>query len=195
MTIKRAKVLTDKQFSKLMKHLAEGLNPERDHVMFALSFKCGLRAQEIAGLNWIDVTDAEGNIYKPDTMIELPHSITKGSVTEGKIIMHKLVYNTLKNLRKANLSEFLMPAPRSPSGRMSTNNVTVYMHAVFKKLGYVGCSSHSGRRTFGTKLARIANKQGGSFVDVKDLLRHKDIRTTRAYVDSSDTQKKMIAAI
>ena len=195
MAIKRAKVLTDEQFKGLMASMLKGLHPERDQLMFALSYKCGLRAKEIAGLRWYDVTNAKGQILKEGELVNLPHSITKGKKSETKIVMHKLVRKCLKNLRKKSKGEYIMYASRSPSDKMSTNSLTVYMHNIYSKLGFQGASSHSGRRTFGTKLARSCNKHGGSIVDVQRLMRHADIRTTEIYIDPSDTQKNMALAL
>lgn len=195
MAIKRAKVLSDKQFSEVMHALSRGLHPERDQLMFSLSYKCGLRAKEIAGLSWRDVTNAKGKILKVGDMIYLPHNITKGSKADTKIVMHKLVRDCLKNSKKADKGKHPMYASRTPSKRMSTNALTVYMHNVYSKLGFQGASSHSGRRTFGTKLARSCNKHGGSIIDVQRLMRHVDIRTTEIYIDPSDTQKNMALAL
>jgi integrase len=194
MAIKRAKTLDDAQFDILMSYLARGNNPLRDRVMFALSFKCGLRAKEIAGLNWSDVVDVQGNVYATGSVIDLSHKITKGGKVDSKIIMHPLVYDCLCELQKSG-TKVILPAPRTADGRMTYNNVTVYMHAIYKSLGFQGCSSHSGRRTFGTKLARSCNLNGGSITDVQELMRHSDIRTTRIYIDPSDTQKNMIMGI
>jgi integrase/recombinase XerD len=194
-TIKRAKTLDDKQFSALMSALDKGLHPERDQLMFALSYKCGLRAKEIAGLNWREVTNAKGKILKVGDLIHLPHNITKGSKADTKIVMHKLVRDCLKTLRNSHRSKHMMYASRNTADRMSTNSLTVYMHNVYSKLGFQGASSHSGRRTFGTKLARSCNKHGGSIIDVQRLMRHVDIRTTEIYIDPSDTQKNMALAL
>ncbi len=195
MAIKRAKTLDDPQFDILMSYLARGNNPLRDRVMFALSFKCGLRAKEIAGLNWEDVTDAQGSVLPAGAIIDLSHKITKGGKVDSKIIMHPLVHDCLIELQASDGVKFILDAPRTPSGRMTYNNVTVYMHAVYKRLGFQGCSSHSGRRTFGTKLARSCNQNGGSIADVQQLMRHSDIRTTRIYIDPSDTQKNMVMGL
>lgn len=195
MAIKRAKVLSDKQFSEVMGALSKGLHPERDQTMFALSYKCGLRAKEIAGLNWFDVTNSKGKILKVGSMIHLPENITKGRKSNTKIVMHKLVRSCLKELRKSRKGKPIMYASRNPSDRMTTNSLTVYMHNTYSKLGFEGASSHSGRRTYGTKLARSCNKHGGSIVDVQRLMRHKDIRTTEIYIDPSDTQKSMALAL
>src|SRR6266566_151235 len=62
--------------------------------------------------------------------------------------------------------------------------------------GLKGCSSHSGRRTFVTRAARIVHKAGGSLRDVQLLAGHRSIQTTQRYIDGdTDAQRKLVAMI
>lgn len=194
MAQRKAKTLDDTQFENLIDFVRVGKHPQRDIVMLGLSFKCGLRSKEIAGLTWHDVTDSQGRFIIPGETVLLGDHITKGSKPDTKVIMHKFVHDNLPNLRMLNKSaDTIMYAPRG--GSMTANNVTVYLYQLYERAGLVGCSSHSGRRTFGTNLARRCNLHGGSIADVQELLRHADIRTTRQYVDPSDTQKALISSL
>ena len=66
----------------------------------------------------------------------------------------------------------------------------------FKNIGLRGCSSHSGRRTFVTRAARIVHKAGGSLRDVQLLAGHRSIQTTQRYIDGdSDAQRKLVSMI
>ena len=51
--------------------------------------------------------------------------------------------------------------------------------------GFVGCSSHSGRRTFITNAARKISTVGGSLRDVQVLAGHTNLRTTQRYIDEN----------
>jgi integrase/recombinase XerD len=53
----------------------------------------------------------------------------------------------------------------------------------FKALGYDGCSSHSGRRTFITNAARNIGRFGGSLRDVQALARHSSLAMTQTYIE------------
>ena len=75
MATKHAKTLDDLMFARLMIEVSKGDHSLRDQVMLLLSYKAGLRAQEIAGLEWTDVTDAEGNV-RNDTLF-VPGDIAK----------------------------------------------------------------------------------------------------------------------
>jgi integrase/recombinase XerD len=46
-------------------------------------------------------------------------------------------------------------------------------------LGFVGCSSHSGRRTLITNVARKISTVGGSLKDVQQLAGHANLQTTQ----------------
>ena len=59
---KRAKTLTPDQLTKFLGRVSEtSRNPKADLAIFLLSFRAGLRAQEIAGLEWAKhLMDADG---------------------------------------------------------------------------------------------------------------------------------------
>jgi integrase/recombinase XerD len=81
-------------------------------------------------------------------------------------------------------------------GPMTPLSVVVWFHRAFKSIGLKGCSSHSGRRTFVTRAARLVHKAGGSLRDVQLLAGHRSIQTTQRYIDGdSDAQRKLIALI
>lgn len=199
MSIKRAKTVTQDVYSRLLEFVGFGKHPARDSVMLSLSFKAGLRAKEIAGIRWRDVTDAEGNILPAKSWIWLPSSIVKGRREDSKFPLHEETREFLVHLQKVHPNPVgamtLMYAPKAVSGKMTTNNVTVYLHQLYHRFGVDGCSSHSGRRTFITSLARTCNTFGCSMKDVQALARHSDIRTTEKYLDPSDNSLLMAMAL
>jgi integrase/recombinase XerD len=66
----------------------------------------------------------------------------------------------------------------------------------YQAVGLEGCSSHSGRRTFITRAARLVHKAGGSLRDVQLLAGHRSIQTTQRYIDGdSDAQRKLVSMI
>src|SRR5439155_24242586 len=81
-------------------------------------------------------------------------------------------------------------------GPMTALSIVVWFNRAFKNVGLKGCSSHSGRRTFVTRAARIVHKAGGSLRDVQLLAGHRSIQTTQRYIDGdSDAQRKLVAMI
>jgi integrase/recombinase XerD len=79
---------------------------------------------------------------------------------------------------------------------MRSISIVNWFAAAYRKLGLSGCSSHSGRRTFITKAARLVYKAGASLRDVQLLAGHRSIQTTQRYIDGdSDAQRKLVGLI
>jgi integrase/recombinase XerD len=190
---KHAKVLDDLMFAKIMIRVAEGSNPLRDQVMLLLSYKAGLRSQEIAGLEWTDITDATGAIRSD--FLFVPGDIAKRGF-ERSVPMNPHLYTALIQLRVARPKDKHVIYSLNPKKtRLTANAVTVWFHELYKKFEYEGCSSHSGRRTFITKLARKAGAHDCSIRDVMMLAGHRNLGTTESYVELSPNVGRLVAAI
>jgi integrase/recombinase XerD len=73
--------------------------------------------------------------------------------------------------------------------------VNLFAH-VFRAVNLVGCSSHSGRRTFITRAARLVAETGGSLRDVQLLAGHRSLQTTQRYIEGdTDAQRKLVSLI
>jgi integrase/recombinase XerD len=63
----------------------------------------------------------------------------------------------------------------------------------YLRLGFIGCSSHSGRRTFITNAARRISMVGGSLRDVQALAGHSSLSTTQRYIEiNADAKRKVV---
>jgi len=163
MLTKQAKVLSDQQIKAVMKYLEScPRNSLRNQIMFLLSLH-GCRSKEIAELQISMITDSNGEIAPA---IALQNKASKG--TSGRIIpMNKLLKELLieyVGTRQCNQEQYLIVTERSV--KFSANAISVFFKRLYSKLGFVGCSSHSGRRTFITKCARKISQTGGSIRDV-----------------------------
>jgi len=78
---KQAKTLSKGQVEAMLAYLSTTRHPERNRLIFLLSVKAGLRAKEIARLNWLMTNDSQGEIGRT---IYLLDSASKGK--SGRII-------------------------------------------------------------------------------------------------------------
>jgi integrase/recombinase XerD len=72
---------------------------------------------------------------------------------------------------------------------------TVWFARLYEALGFVGASSHSGRRTFITKAARKIVEAGGSLRDVQELAGHSSLATTQRYIAGDAEAKRRVVAL
>jgi integrase/recombinase XerD len=188
---KQAKILSVNDVSDLLIFASCGRHPIRNRVIVLLSAKAGLRAGEIAKLTWDMVLDPTGNVA---SAIELrDHAAKNGS---GRLIpVHPDLRQALAAYRS--LSTGIGPVIRSErGGAMTPLSIVVWFNRAFHAIGLDGCSSHSGRRTFITRAARLVHKAGGSLRDVQLLAGHRSIQTTQRYIDGdTDAQRKLVSLI
>jgi integrase/recombinase XerD len=63
----------------------------------------------------------------------------------------------------------------------------------YRKLQFIGCSSHSGRHSFIMQAARKASLVGGSLRDVQALAGHASLTTTSRYIETHvEAQQKLV---
>ena len=188
---KQAKVLSDRQVGLVLRSLETTRYPERDRVLFLLSVKAGLRAKEIARLTWRMVTEAQGQVG--DTLALEDHA-SKGR-SGRPIPLHRELRTALQALhtQRGKLTYADWPVIYSERGRgMSANSVAHWFGRLYRGLGFSGCSSHSGRRTFITKAARKIVEAGGSLRDVQQLAGHTSLHTTQRYVEGDSEAKRRV---
>jgi len=179
---KQAKTLSKGQVEAVLGYLARTRHPARNRLIFLLSVKAGLRAKEIARLTWWMTNDSRGEIGRA---ICLQDSASKGR--SGRMIpLSDEVRDALIEHRRQVLS-FTGPFVISTERSLSTSPQAIVnmFQRWYRHLGFVGCSSHSGRRTFITNAARKISTVGGSLRDVQMLAGHSNLRTTQAYIEAN----------
>ena len=188
---KQAKILSLGDVNDLLVFASCTRHPLRNRVIVLLAAKAGLRAAEIAKLTWDMVLDPTGDI---GSVIELRDHVAKNG--GGRLIpVHPDLRAALAAYRS--LSTERGPVIRSErGGAMTPLSVVVWFGRAFQNIGLNGCSSHSGRRTFITRAARLVHHAGGSLRDVQLLAGHRSIQTTQGYIDGdSDAQRKLVSMI
>jgi integrase/recombinase XerD len=188
---KQAKLLANQHIVELLTFARCSRYPCRNRIIVLLSVKAGLRAGEIAKLTWEMLLDPTGDV---GTTIELlDKAAKKGS--GRRIPLHKDLRNALVHWRTQTPGIGAV-VPSERGGPMRPLSIVTWFAGAYRTLGLAGCSSHSGRRTFITRAARMVHKAGGSLRDVQLLAGHRSIQTTQRYIDGdSDAQRKLVSLI
>jgi integrase len=191
---KQAKTLTPAQVARVLNEVKLGLYPERDRVMVLLSVNAGLRAVEISKVTWGMVLDAGGNI---GDVLELRDRATKGETGGRQVPLCAELRAALQALKgdvTPDADARVIHSQRDMG--LSAGSITVWFHRLYNRLGLKGASSHSGRRTFVTELAKTIVAHGGSLRDVQQLAGHASLATTQRYIEgSSDAKRSAIEAL
>ena len=179
--IKQAKVLTDNELKKVISYIeAVDRYAERNKAIILLTHYCGLRVNEIASLLVSDVVNDDGEV---NDVIHLTANQTKGSDSR-RVFVSKKAKTALKQYLQSDLSViqrvYLFNTQKSK--RFNTNALTQLVKRLYERVGIVGASSHSGRRTFITKLAT----SGVSVRVIAEAVGHSSIATTQRYIDVND---------
>ena len=191
MSGKQAKILCEDDLEDLLVYASATRNPIRNRIIVLLSAKAGLRAGEIANLTWDMVVEPNGAI---GTVLELRDYAAKKR--SGRLIpLHKDLRDALASWRGVTCG--VGPVALSERGdAMTPLSIVVWFARAYRAIGLEGCSSHSGRRTFITRAARLVHKAGGSLRDVQLLAGHRSIQTTQGYIDGdTDAQRKLVSLI
>jgi len=190
---KQAKTLSKGQVEAMLAYLSATRRPNRNRLIFLLSVEVGLRAKEIARLTWWMVNDSQGQVART---IYLQDSASKGK--SGRVIpMSDEVRNALIEYRDE-VTSFSGPHVISTERGLSTSPQAIVnmFQRWYRHLGFVGCSSHSGRRTFITNAARKISTVGGSLKDVQELAGHANLRTTQRYIEPNpEAQVRVVGLV
>jgi len=189
---RQAKTLTPAQLDALLEQIRGRRDGLRSKVIILLSVRAGLRAAEIAKLEWQMVLDASGKVGQS---LDVQDRIAKKKHGR-RIPLHPDLRGALIALLRRT------PCPIGPvvrsrkGGHMRPNSLVNWFKALYGQAGYDGCSSHSGRRTFITQAARKVHEAGGSIRDVQLLAGHRSLMTTERYIDGdSHAQRRLVALL
>ncbi len=183
--MKQAKVLTDTEMKRLLAVIVNGRHAERNRLAVMLSHLAGLRVGEIAALNVGDVVDRDGKVRE---QVRLNPAYTKGGVGRTIFVNKRL---------KREITQYLdalpaLPAPASTLLRtqkrtsFSANTLCQLFGELYQRAGIDGAPSHSGRRSFITKLAHA----GISPKVIMELAGHRNLSTLQRYIAVTDEMKR-----
>lgn len=191
---RRAKILTDRNVDELLRHIARFDNaPLSGEVKLLLSVYAGLRVAEIASLTLDAVTEPDGSIGQ---FLVVRARYAKNR-RERTIPLNPRLREALIRFSRTHpgLEYFAYSRRWYTIKRQRTDAVKHWFSQLYRTTGLKGCSSHSGRRTFITRLARMANQHNASLRDVQMLAGHSRLDTTATYIETSDNVRSLVAAL
>ncbi len=177
----QAKTLTDREFVRVLEFLNGKRHEKRNRLMLCMTHYAGFRVGEVANLKLLDVLDSEGHVREQVTL--MPDQ-TKGSRERVVFLPAKLRLLIAEYIKQAKPKVWLFKSQKG--GKFSPNTLQATMTRLYERAGFTGCSSHSGRRSFLTKLA----SQGVSVRVLQELAGHRHIGTTQRYIDVNDEMKR-----
>ena len=187
---RQAKIITPTMLRRMLGAVAGRQTTKRDRVIILLSVKAGLRACEIARLDWSMVLDARGRVA--DCL-----AVSRRHRQEARRSAHPDASQPQARAGRAQAKRQRRGAGGSLDAwrRHAADQHRHWFTALFASLGLEGCSSHSGRRSFITAAARNAHKTGCSLRDVQLLAGHKSIEITQGYIDGDTRGQRRLVAL
>ena len=186
----QARILTDKEYRKVLLHIAKKKHSSRNKCMLYMSHLAGLRAIEIASLTIADAVNTDGTIK--DEIYLRPRQ-TKGDRGRTVLVPQKLQdelfdylctrfnLKDLKIIHYLDTSKALFYSQKSSVRGFTANTLAQWFGATYRACGIDGASSHSGRRHFATFL----NESSVSPKIIQNLLGHRQLQTTMLYCEVS----------
>ena len=178
----QAKVLSRDEVKRVMRMADCTSNGLRDKVCLALSIHGGMRIGEIAALKIGDVRGIDGRSVE---VIHLSKHQTKGNRSRRVFIsdeLRKILNQYLVQISQIDDSKAFIRSSRT-GNHFSNISLSLRFKAIYAAAG-IATSSHSGRRTFATRL----NAAGIGMATIQQAMGHSSIATTAVYCHVSDAQ-------
>lgn len=191
----QARVLTERELRKVLSYCNTQPHATRNKTMLLCTHMAGMRVGEVSALRVCDVLATDGTIKEE---IALSAQQTKGKQARTVLVPKKLrdelaLYlqqrygiANLQAVAQTDTSRALFPTQKNPQRGFTANTLCQLFHKIYKDAHMSGATSHSGRRTFITKLA----DKGVGVRVLMALAGHKSIATTQRYIELNPTVMK-----
>jgi integrase/recombinase XerD len=191
----QARVLTERELRKVLNFCNTQPHATRNRTMLLCTHMAGMRVGEVAALTVSDVLAMDGTVKEE---IALSAQQTKGNKARTVLVPRKLrdeltcylqqrygIANLLA-VTQTDTQRALFPTQKNPKRGFTANTLCQLFHKIYKDSQMYGATSHSGRRTFITKLA----DKGVGVRVLMALAGHKSIATTQRYIELNPTIMK-----
>jgi integrase/recombinase XerD len=191
----QARVLTERELRKVLSYCSTQAHAPRNRAMLLCTHMAGMRVGEVSALRICDVLATDGTVMDE---IALAASQTKGNRSRTVLVPKKLrdeltdylqqrfgLVNLLA-VTQTDTKRALFPTQKNPKRGFTANTLCQLFHKIYKEARMTGATSHSGRRTFITKLA----DKGVGVRVLMALAGHKSLQTTLRYIELNPTVMK-----
>ena len=191
----QARVLTERELRKVLNFCNTQPHATRNRTMLLCTHMAGMRVGEVAALTVSDVLAMDGTVKEE---IALSAQQTKGNKARTVLVPKKLRdeltsylqqrygISNLLAVKQTDTQRALFPTQKNPKRGFTANTLCQLFHKIYKDSQMYGATSHSGRRTFITKLA----DKGVGVRVLMALAGHKSIATTQRYIELNPTIMK-----
>lgn len=164
-------------------------NPVVDRMLFALSFRAAMRVCEMAALTVDAILGPRGRV-----MDEIRITVTKGK--RGRVIeMHPDIRDAAEEFMWTYPDKEWFALAPYDGVQMNAPALGAHFKRLYDRIGFIGCTSHTGRATCITELLSHAGRWGGSIWDVKEFAGHKHLSSTAKYLTQSGALPDMVRSL
>lgn len=193
-TMAQARTLDEKELNLLLLYINTKKFATRDRAMILMTHWAGMRIGEVAATKISDVLEVDGTIKQE---MRLTAKQTKGKYARTVVLADKLQKEVLNYLQDRFNTKQLMAvtytdafnkplfATQKREG-FNSNTAAYHLHMLYKAAGIYGASSHSGRRSFLTKLS----SKSVPLKVLMELAGHRQAQTTMRYINVTADMKK-----
>lgn len=172
-----AKTLTQEDYERSRANVS-WRHPYRDLCILEMSVLQGFRAVQTSLLSFKHVIDARGELSSTITAPACKRGEPHRMPLQPEAMAALRAHLAFSGIREGRLFRMDNGMP------MSAAAVGAVLRRMYSAAGIIGASSHSGRRTLGTRAAMQSWRSGVSLGDVSRLLGHSSVRSTEPYVDA-----------
>ena len=197
--MKQARTLDDKELNLLLLYINTRKHAARDRLIVLLTHWAGMRIGEVAALKLKDVLEIDGTVKQE---INLTAEMTKGKFGRAVVLADKLRKEIMAYVKTRFDNKELIALAYSDlynkpllvtqkRDGFNANTLCYTMHMLYKDAGLHGASSHSGRRSFITKLSA----KSVPLKVLMEMVGHRNLQTTQRYIDVTPDMKRAAAEL
>jgi integrase/recombinase XerD len=173
----KAKLIERKEFIKIV----EALKNPRHKLIFLIGAYTAERWGSVRQLKISDVYDRSPNGLVVRSHITFDKRTRKGKTENRQVAIHPELARLFEAYELPSDSDYLFPSLQNPDKPITHDACDKFLRRTLTKLGIVGVSTHSTRRTSITNFYR---QSGGKIAETRHFSGHKNIQTlTKHYIE------------